>query len=387
MNLPLLKYVIDFFQDVDLSNCSIVGAQHLLGTTFDLFNHLFGKGLDPQKTFVIGKCYSSSQPVGKELEKAGIYVCPSSFKFISHIPFDMQYSKNMEYFLKKVLPKAIGSKRIIFLDDGGYLVKLAHDILSESDFSSVFSVEQTTSGYDTLKSFNLKFPVINVARSFAKLTYESPMIAEVIASHVHKSLNNLKLAGRKTLVIGGGAIGKSVYERIRLDFEAKIFDLNAELSMIESKDLNHSLSTSDLIIGCTGKTILGSTHYKLLKKGVVLVSASSSDREFEAFHFRRKIPPFKNPHTNIRVNGVNLLNGGFPINFSGHKHSVPAKLIQLTRSLLACGILQGLSKDILTSGIIPLDVELQRNIVRKFLEINGSGFRKIVRNIPDLINL
>lgn len=380
MNLPLVKYITDSFVDVDLADSVVIGAQHLLETTLDLFVHLFEKGLKPENTFLIGKCYSSCHPVRKEMQKAGIYVCPSSFKFISKLPFDNQYSKNISLFLKKILPKNNPAKRIIFLDDGGHLIKAAHKMLS--DFSCVFGVEQTTSGFEALKNFDLQFPVINVARSPVKLIYESPMIAEVIAQHIYKSLDNLNLMGKKALILGGGAIGKSIYERIKGDFQATIFDLQRELSMINAEELHYWLTKSDLIIGCTGKAVLSPDHYKLLKNGVFLISASSSDREFEAFHFRSKLKPFTNPHRNIHVEGVNLLNSGFPLNFDGHKHSVPPNMIQLTRALLACGIMQGASEDALPIGIIPLDIELQRNVIGKFFEICDSEYKKIVKNIP-----
>ena len=284
----------------------------------------------------------------------------------------------MKEFLKAVLPRAVDSERIIFLDDGGGLIKLAHEMLD--NFESVFGVEQTTSGYEVLRNFCLKFPVINVARSPAKLIYESPMIAEVVAKHVHKSLKTIELSGKNALILGGGAIGKSIYERVKYDFDVKIFDTNPGLSMIKATDFCNYISASDLIIGCTGKSTLRRKHYKLLKKGVVLASASSSDREFEAFYFRKNIDPISDPHSDIHFNGVNLLNGGFPINFDGRRHSVPANLIQLTRALLVCGVMQGLSDETLSTEMVPLDLELQREVVSKFFEFCGTDYRKIVKN-------
>lgn len=378
MNLPLLEHVVDSFEYIDLNGCSIVGAQHLLGTTFDLFKCLFKKGLKPERTFLIGKCYSSSSMVGREMKRSGIYVSPHSFEFSSHKPFDQQYAASMKEFLKSVLPRAVDSEKIIFLDDGGGLIKLAHKMLD--NFEPVFGVEQTTSGYEALRNFCLKFPVINVARSPAKLIYESPMIAEVVAKHVHKSLKTIELSGKKALILGGGAIGKSIYERVKYDFDVKIFDTNQGLSMIKATDFCNYISASDLIIGCTGRSTLRRKHYKLLKKGVVLASASSSDREFEAFYFRKNIDPISDPHSDIHFNGVNLLNGGFPINFDGRRHSVPANLIQLTRALLVCGVMQGLSDETLSTEMVPLDLELQREVVSKFFEFCGTDYRKIVKN-------
>ena len=380
MELPLVKYVIDSFEDINLKNVALIGAQHLLGTTLDLFNYLFTKGLSPKNTFLIGKCYSSSSLVAKEMEKFGIYICSSSFKFISHQSFDKQYSENIETFIRKVLPQAKKNKKIVFLDDGGHLIKIANKILT--DFSYVYGVEQTTSGYDVLKNFSLNFPVINVARSSAKLVYESPMIARIVADRIDRSIDSLNLIGKKTLIIGGGAIGRSIYERLKFDVDATIFDSQRKLSMIEASDFDDCLSRSDLIIGCTGKPVLRPKHYRLLKKGVFLISASSSDREFEAVRFRKKAKAFVNPYKNIQIEGINLLNSGFPINFDGHKHSVPAKLIQLTRALLAAGIFQVLNEEFPTKKMVLLDIELQRNLIGKFLSLCGNEYKKFVASTP-----
>lgn len=96
--------------------------------------------------------------------------------------------------------------------------------------------------------------------------------------------------------------------------------------------------------------------------------------------FRKNIDPISDPHSDIHFNGVNLLNGGFPINFDGRRHSVPANLIQLTRALLVCGVMQGLSDETLSTEMIPLDLELQREVVSKFFEFCGTDYRKIVKN-------
>jgi hypothetical protein len=71
------------------------------------------------------------------------------------------------------------------------------------------------------------------------------------------------------------------------------------------------------------------------------------------------------------VNGITLLNCGFPINFNdGKKHSVAPEKIQLTRSLLLAGILEAQIKK-LPNSLIELDLSLQDKISREF----NSKFR------------
>lgn len=68
---------------------------------------------------------------------------------------------------------------------------------------------------------------------------------------------------------------------------------------------------------------------------------------------------------------------GISINFDGRRHSVPANLIQLTRALLVCGVMQGLSDETLSTEMIPLDLELQREVVSKFLSFVARIIEKL----------
>lgn len=371
MYLPLLRYIANSFENESLKDVAIIGAQHLLGTTVDLFRYLFSKGLKAKNIFLIGKCYSSSSIAVKEMEDLGIYTCPSSLSFQSHRSFDHQYRKNIRAFLKKVLPLVKHCRKIVLLDDGGILIREAHKMLL--DQNKFYGVEQTSSGYNALKEFPLKFPVVNVARSEAKLSYESPMIADAISTHLSKTLVNSSFEQKKILIIGRGAIGDSLYHKLKNRCKVDIFDTESSLSSFPKKDFLTLLSDSDLIIGCTGTKSLKTKYYKHLKHGVVLASASSSDREFSAATlFRKQIAVYADPHRPIQVAGITLLNSGFPVNFDGKKHSVPPRSIQLTRALLAAGILQVISEEIDEVGLIPLDYELQRNILGKFFELSGN---------------
>jgi hypothetical protein len=71
-----------------------------------------------------------------------------------------------------------------------------------------------------------------------------------------------------------------------------------------------------------------------------------------------------------------LLNNGFPINFDGEKNSVPIEKIQLTRALLMLGIFQAYELEKMDGKIIPLDIEIQRGIIKEHLKNNVSEEKK-----------
>jgi hypothetical protein len=111
-----------------------------------------------------------------------------------------------------------------------------------------------------------------------------------------------------------------------------------------------------------------------LKKNVILVSASSSDREFSAVHLRSNLPSNTNCHENFLINDIILINCGFPINFAAEYREIDIDKLQLTRSLLLAAILQAYNhSNSKQKDFIDLDMENQRDIVRRFLSIYGLG--------------
>jgi hypothetical protein len=209
----------------------------------------------------------------------------------------------------------------------------------------------------------LKFPIINVARSWAKLKYESPIISDCALKKIVKCLH--ERTWKQVLIVGGGSIGLAIREKLKHETQVDIFDTISERSSIPS--LKENLSSYDLIIGCTGSTSISHTLHDLLKEDCILSSVSSSDREFDAHYLRKKAVPYENCHYNLSVDGKLLLNSGFPINFDGGMHSVPPKYIQLTRALLVAAIFQSMSLSSYPSRIIDLCQNYQRQLVNIFI--------------------
>jgi len=365
MNLPLLQFVSNEFQDVSLNNTLIIACQHILGTTFDLFEELFQKGLKPENVFLIGKCYSTNKQTFDLFKKKGANISEASFAFDSHISFDELFQKNIEAFFKDI-QSAVDLKsfeKIVILDDGGYLIALSNDFLK--GLKNVVGIEQTTSGYEKVKNLKLHFPMLNIARSKAKLTIESPFIAEIAAKKIDKYLHKYRIKNPNILVIGTGSIGSTLSSTLSKKFPVSRCDIIQQKCDFNGDYKDH-LNEFDLIIGATGTSAIQSGEFGNLKQGVLLASISSSDREFSAVYLRQLAATTENCHEDIKVNGVTLLNCGFPINFNdGKRHSVSPEKIQLTRALLLAGIFESVTKEF-SNNLIELDTFLQEKITQEF---------------------
>lgn len=367
-DISLLDKIDLYFRDVDLSDCLLIACQHILKTNFGMFQHLFRSGLKPRNTFLIGKCYSTNKKVMDEFRKAGVYVDEGSIEFDSYESFDRQFEGKVKKFIEKVKKQKDISefRKIIILDDGGYLIHEANRIIKSSN---AVSIEQTSSGYTKLKKEKINFPIINVARSKAKLVYESPFIAEKSLENIKRELEKLRMNPKRVLIVGGGAIGKEIFKLMKRDFFVSVYDSDKKLTGIENKRFEDELKKADMIIGATGKEIIGPNTYSKLKKDVILVSVSSSDREFCAVNLRRTIPRTGNCHKNIYVQNIHLLNCGFPINFDGGENSVSPEKIQLTRALILASVYLAKVKKY-KRGVVPFDRGVQEKIINEFKRLN-----------------
>jgi S-adenosylhomocysteine hydrolase len=361
-SLPLIQYLADSIPKNLLKDVYLIACQHVLPSAHLMIRSMMDLGLATENIAVIGKCYSTSALAAKNLQKEGIYVCPSSSVFDSHQSFDAQFRDNIEKFLiNQILRMNITEdSKIIILDDGGELIYAAHRLLS--GYRYIYGVEQTSSGYYKLKNTKLHFPVVNVARSKAKLSIESPMIVESIIRQIDNSLNRLSLVPKSCLIIGNGAIGKCLYEKLKTQYDLiKCYDIDKDKSDL----VEPIIKEYDLIIGTTGQNVLENQNQ--LRAGQILASVSSSDREFNAVTHRKHLPHTNNCHMDLLVNDIWILNSGFPINFHGTDYdNVPLKYIQLTFALLFAGVSYVIQNSS-NLGLIQLPESIQNNIITRFL--------------------
>ena len=360
--LPLVENLMQLLDDLNLENTLIISVQHLCSTTEVLFDALLHLNLYPDNLYVLGKCYSTNPDVLLRLRKKGVNALFSSTSFNYLVPFDLDFDRNVDEMIKQVISSndLFSFERIIILDDGGHLLERAEILLPKG--LPIIGIEQTSSGFNRMKDKNLSFPIINLARSWLKLEYESPIIIALVLRKLKEKLDQLDCSVNKVLLLGYGVLGQKIHDILKDRYLVSIFDSVPEKSMISPHDFKTRLGEFDLIIGCTGSTSLIFDDFRYLKKPVVLASISSSDREFESFKFR-KLNPVKNCHGHVTAEGITLLNSGFPITFDEDYDSIDTNDFQLTRSLILASIYQASVTDQSLHGFIPMEDDLQKTIL------------------------
>ena len=363
--LPLIERLTQLFDDLNLENTLIISVQHLCSTTEVLFDALLDLDLYSENLYVVGKCYSTNPEVLVRLRKKGINALFSSSSFNCSVPFDIDFDRNVDEMIKQVISSndLFSFERIIILDDGGHLLERANVLLPKG--LPVVGIEQTSSGFNRMQDKNLPFPIINLARSWLKLEYESPIIISLVLRKLKEKLDQLDSNVYKVLLIGFGVLGQKIHEILKDRYLISIFDSVPEKSTIAPNEFKTRLKEFDLIIGCTGSTSLTFDDFRYLKKPVILASISSSDREFESFKFR-KLNPVENCHNHVVVNGVTLLNCGFPITFDADYDSIDTDDFQLTRTLILASIYQASVTSQSLQGFLPMEDDLQRTILKQF---------------------
>lgn len=373
--LPLVEHLLSQYPDLDLSRTRILGVQHILETTHSMFRSLYKKGLKPENVSLIGKCYSTNLEVLKEMQEDGIDASNRSYAYNSHLDFDTAFTKDVAQFIedRREVLETETYDLIVILDDGGKCLKYLKEEHINAK-SPLVGVEQTSAGYEKIKDKTLVFPVINVAKEPLKLNLESPMIAQAFFERLFPSIKRVSKGVGNFLIIGGGPIGKCIHDKLLAKhYEADIFDLNQDLSSIDSLVLEKLINQYDCIIGCTGQTSVPHTMHSHFKKGAILASASSSDREFDAVYLRQKLKPSDRCHQDVNIDGIHLINSGFPVNFDGERENIELELIQLTIALIAGAIIQAkVHHEQLNNHIVPLTDELVEVIGKKFQSIQSS---------------
>ncbi len=352
VTIPVLDAAARYASGLDLSKTVLIASQHVLETNRTLFAYLLRAGLHPENTHLIGKAYSANNAVARRFDAMGIdtRIVP----FDSHEAYAQTFGRATGPFLDDVLERHPDAERYVILEDGGHLLSRMN---ARPQRARAVGVEQTSSGHHLLAGLDLGFPVVSVARSDAKLLYESPSIAKSALEATKRAVDT---DGREVLVIGGGAIGQA----IAAEHPGSIVYDISDAGLLEDM-----LSSHDLIYGCTGKPSVPRELHEYMRAGTVLASVSSHDYEFDAVAMRRQHGRTDDPHKRYVTNGVELLNAGFPVNFTGEENSVPLEDIQLTLGLLYGGVAQATRERV--PGLRPLDPQLQRRCLRVWRADHG----------------
>jgi hypothetical protein len=185
---------------------------------------------------------------------------------------------------------------------------------------------------------------------------------------LNRVLTELEISDCSILLLGHGVLGNAVRSSLETKFKVHVYDIDPKRSSIAPENLGRIVENSTLIIGCTGAISLPQKMHKSIAPSTILASMSSSDREFDAVYLRKRVPMETDCHCHMDINGIQLLNCGFPINFSDDYATVDSTDFEITRALLLTSVAQiHLNRD-LAPGFHDLDGALQQRLMQKFLD-------------------
>ena len=376
-----------FAAKTTISQVVIFAHIHCLPSYVDLLSFMIEKaGFDRSKIIVIPKAYSTIPDSLQELKrKLGFRVLLSDEELRrGHYDEYAAFSLNRASEIADEFGKNDRKPpRIVLLDDGGTLTERWFNHGLACRFETV-SVQQTTSGLFRPPFHDRRILKVNVAGSAAKRWFESKIIAKGITRKVFARISELQR--RKIGVVGYGAIGKALADATSAHgARIVVYDKSREVyshRYENAASLDQLLSKAEVIFGCVGRDIFQScgNSPKAIEAPQIFASCSSRDVEFQSL-FRYAIPTeSRNPFEDvtIRVGGLHcILNGGFPINFDREHEWEEESEVALTRALVLAGVYQALADlgphAIEGSNIVQLGVETQKNLVDRWLDINGMS--------------
>ncbi len=339
--------------NIKLESTAFICVQHELTATICLFEMLIALGAKPGRIFIVGKHYSSCQHVGSTLEGMGIKRFSSTQdhapgEFFEAINYDVKALWHS--FCGKIEADA-GIKNLIILDDGGRCSAAIPEAVFEK--MPVFAIEQTTRGLNNTTTFELPFPIIQVAASAAKVILESPIIANAAItdqlSEYLQSINHNSVCG----VVGIGNIGLAVARKLlSLGYKLHVFDAkkclpDSLIDAVKESSLEDLFQHADHIFSCTGYDVVNDLDLALLEGYKHLYSCSSEDIEFQSLLTSRPDILTNNRLDDIIIRlsekaTIQLHRGGFPITFNNLPTPAPLVDIQLTQGLLLGAVFQAI---------------------------------------------
>lgn len=383
----------------------LVGVQHILETTVDMFSVLRNFGLI--NAVVGGKHYSTHEGSARRLEAMGFDYVPDAGQ-LGYGQFDVCMQQVVHSIWKLALEKMQQKhyRLLIILDDGADLLRATPSSLfnkmgikNRPEF--IVGIEQTKNGTSNPYYASLPFPTINVAGSFVKKHIEYPQVASLIAKSVKRTIDQ-ECSGRGVKapvvgILGCGTMGQALsHHLIAQDRRVIAFDPDP-LKQQSSEAIQYYsessvlISNADIIVGCTGKDVtapdlsLSALLWSQTKKW--LINTGSKDIEFKTLlqfiQGGRSGFDLPDPLKTIRYKNqtgseLEILRGGFPINFTNGAHSVDPAHIWPTRAALLLACISALdlcsfpSEQICTNDFM-LPLHAQVLILQKYLALNRDS--------------
>jgi hypothetical protein len=380
-HLPLLENFFDLVKDRRgcFSDWACVYVQHILSSNISCADFLVRMGLSKKNLRIVGKAYSTSELALQFYGESGYSACSVGTGYAYSEPFDAGIIRRIASDLVQLAKRA---NRLLVIDEGGLAIQ-ALTTLPPDLFSDVAITELTARGathYPLLSPF---YPIVDVARSFAKKTVEAPIIARSMVGRLTGELQretSIDLQHATVGVVGAGAIGRAVIGQMK-DRAANVlwYDRHEERA---GATVSAILSGANVILSCTGDGLDWADLLSDASRSIVLVNCGSSDVEFKLWSVRALFKHFRvqNVEEPWRASIVievpkskqfTFLSGGFPINFDGSEDPIPPSEIQLTRSLLMAGAVQAVMTG--RAGVHELNASWQEVMMSEFAGLQTSA--------------
>jgi len=378
-DLPLLDWLAASINAPRLKDTFVIIHTHLLPSNFPFLRHL-AYLIGAENLLVLEKPYSTVPYIKQQVIQMGCEVIP--VVMIDQAPYELAVKRSLDLLWEKfcTLGKGQRLKSLVILDDGAEV--LLSVPWQRIQVDRVLGVEQTQRGIRRLSTAAAKVPpLVNVAESPVKKQLESTIIAKGVCNKI-RSLGLLD-KNCHVGIAGTGSIGRAIGKELRLDTTAFAYDVTQqsdchtnELRRVSSIDT--LVNQSDLVIGCTGRDFLAGVCLERIYGKKLLISSSSTDVEFYSILNMASFPSRDFSSLSLDVHRdleLQLLNGGFPINFDRRIEWEYAEDIQLTRCLMYIGFVQSLWLDSKKCGYIEeLNKSWQDLLIKKWWELKRLGY-------------
>jgi S-adenosylhomocysteine hydrolase len=340
-DMPLTGSVPDLFPGRPLASHSAIFTIHHLSDFLPLIEAALTLGLDPEDVTVIDKEYRYLH--GERVD--------------AHLRLSQRLRVRTYSQLEQALEEHFrhsqrSRKRVLVLDDGGYVLPLVLELHPEWLPLIAGVVEQTMSGIHKLAHHQPPMPLFSVAQSHVKATVEAYGVADAAIRNTLSLLPQEKFEGRSALVLGYGRIGSEIAGILRSRrLQVAVFDTDIvrlvsahERGFVTDRNLSELLSQwrPNLVFGCVGDGSLTAEHFARITWNCYLVSTTSRDREFALTDLARissSVERMGRIGTRYRLpNGaaVLVLGHGMPINFH-YAQSLPNRSIDLVLASVLVG--------------------------------------------------
>ena len=389
---PLLRYYSNdpkLLEQMPFKGKRVMYVLHFLKDLIPMIEASRKLGLEMQNAFFFYKDYPYPQRHAIEtwLKDQGATV--------------VSYSQ-IDQYLKQFASNTERVGEIVVVEDGGFIVPSIHANYPELIPFTKGAVEQTTRGIRNAENWvsrrlgnTLQFPLISVATSDLKNSYEPPYIAKAVVNNINRLLPEIALNGKRIAVFGCGAIGQAVATWLRENnavvtihepsYDNKLWAQRKGFDIADSGV--EAVNNKFMVIGASGNQSIDSSVISALPHGIFLASASSELYEIDMDELSRlsaKKCDLTDAHGKLvgttftlppNSRKINVLANGYPVNFWGAK-SMPDEASDLILSLILLSSVAVAINKFPTPGINSTAVnELSKEykISKTFLEIHRQG--------------